>query len=256
MKTINQYFLLMMLASLLAFTSCSDDIVREPSPIPTEGVQAYVYAEATNLTFVPTDAYSFTLNVARQNTQAAATVHLIAEGEGFTVPSSVDFAAGEDKKEVLIAFDQPVGSTRTLTISIPEEESYIYANAQITFTITLDYTWEDFGTGTYTSQLFGQSWPQPILKAKEGNVYKMPDCITEGYPITFTLSDDGQELIGWDIQPTGYEDADYGMVYFLPTGMTREGNVLSFPMQGLVVLDGGYGILYNGFVETLEMPAQ
>lgn len=71
----------------------------------------------------------------------------------------------------------------------------------------------------------------------------------------FTLSDDNQELIGWDPQPTGHDKTDYGMLYFAAAGMERKGNVLSFPMQGLVVLDGGkWGVLYQGFTETLEMP--
>ena len=55
----------------------------------------------------------------------------------------------------------------------------------------------------------------------------------------FTLSDDNQELIGWDPRPTGYDKTDYGMLYFAAAGMERKGNVLSFPMQGLVVLDSG-----------------
>ena len=38
---------------------------------------------------------------------------------------------------------------------------------------------------------------------------------------------------------TGYDKTDYGMLYFAAAGMERKGNVLSFPMQGLVVLDGG-----------------
>ena len=45
------------------------------------------------------------------------------------------------------------------------------------------------------------------------------------------------------------------MLYFAAAGMERKGNVLSFPMQGLVVLDSGkWGVLYQGFTETLEMP--
>lgn len=80
---------------------------------------------------------------------------------------------------------------------------------------------------------------QPVLKAKEANIYKLEDCITKGYPIMFTLSDDNQELIGGDPQPTGYDKTDYGMLYFAAAGMERKGNVLSFPMQGLVILDGG-----------------
>ena len=56
-----------------------------------------------------------------------------------------------------------------------------------------------------------------------------------------------KELIGWDPQPTGYDKTDYGMLYFAAAGMERKGNVLSFPMQGLVVLDGGkWGVLLSG----------
>lgn len=100
-----------------------------------------------------------------------------------------------------------------------------------------------------------EGWDQPVLKAKEANIYKLEDCITKGYPIMFTLSDDNQELIGWDPQPTGCDKTDYGMLYFAAAGMERKGNVLSFPMQGLVILDGGkWGVLYQGFTETLEMP--
>ena len=62
---------------------------------------------------------------------------------------------------------------------------------------------------------FRPAWEQPILKAKEGNIYKLPDCITEGYPMVFTLSEDGQTLVNWDLQATGYKHATYGMVYFL-----------------------------------------
>ena len=106
----------------------------------------------------------------------------------------------------------------------------------------------------YTSELFGQAWEQPILKAKEGNIYKLPDCITEGYPMVFTLSEDGQTLVNWDLQATGYKDATYGMVYFTPTDMQRQGNKLLFAMRGAVAVEGGYGILYSGFTETLELP--
>lgn len=46
------------------------------------------------------------------------------------------------------------------------------------------------------------------------------------------------------------------MVYFAATGMTREGNILRFPMQGVVEYNGGWGLLYQGFTETLELPAE
>ena len=92
-----------------------------------------------------------------------------------------------------------------------------------------------------TSQLFDEGWEQPIEKAAEGNIYRLPDCYFEGYPIIFSLSDDGQELIGWDIQATSYVNSDYGMVYFNATDMMREDDILYFPMQGVVEYNGGWG---------------
>lgn len=132
-----------------------------------------------------------------------------------------------------------MGTTASYTITIPEEDSYVYGSPKVTVNIKRDYTWLNIGTGYYASQLFGEGWDQPVLKAKEANIYKLEDCITKGYPIMFTLSDDNQELIGWDPQPTGYDKTNYGMLYFAAAGMERKGNVLSFPMQGLVVLDSG-----------------
>ena len=44
MKAINKYFLIALAGVSLTLTACSDDIEREPSPVPTDGIQAYVYA--------------------------------------------------------------------------------------------------------------------------------------------------------------------------------------------------------------------
>ena len=45
MKAINKYFLIALAGVSLTLTACSDDIEREPSPVPTDGIQAYVYAD-------------------------------------------------------------------------------------------------------------------------------------------------------------------------------------------------------------------
>lgn len=253
MKTINKYFLMMLAGGMLLFTACSDDIEREPSPVPTEGVQAYIYADKTTLAYLPDDEQSFNVKIGRQKTEEAASIHLSTDAEEVTLPATVDFAAGESVKEVKVTFDIPVGSTLSFDISIPEEEGYIYANNTITVNITRDYTWQDIGTGIYTSSAFGQSWPQAIQKAKEANVYKLLDCITEGYPMIFTLSDDNQSLVEWDIQATGYEEDGYGMTYFAAKDMKRNGNELVFTVQLLVSYNGGWGS-FGDFTETLQFP--
>lgn len=254
MKAITKYFLTALAGVSLILAACSDDIEREPSPVPTDGIQAYIYADATSLTYLPNDEQTFLVKVARQKTEEAATVHLSTDATGITLPAAVDFAAGEAVKDVQVTFDIPIGSSVAVTITIPEEEGYIYADNTVTVNITRDYTWLNIGTGVYTSQLFGQSWPQPIQRAKEANVYKLLDCITEGYPMIFTLSADNQTLEAWDPQPTGYEDGANGMLYFVAAGMQRNGNILSFPMIGAINVGGSLQAYYQGFTETLEFP--
>ncbi len=66
-KIFNKLFLGLAVCGL-AMTACSDGVEWEPSPVPTEGVQAYIYAYNTDLTFKANDKQSFQLNVARQKT--------------------------------------------------------------------------------------------------------------------------------------------------------------------------------------------
>lgn len=117
-------------------------------------------------------------------------------------------------------------------------------------------TWEKYGNGVYTSELFEGSWPQPIEKAKEGNIYRLPDCIKAGYPFVFVLSDDNQSLVSWSPQATGYMHKTYGMVYFAPVSMVRNGNTLEFNMLGQVIYKGKLATLWDGFTETLTMPSK
>ena len=255
MKAINKYFLSAMAGVSLILAACSDDIEREPSPVPTDGIQAYIYADATSLTYLPNDEQTFVVKVARQKTEEAATVHLSTDVTGITLPATVDFAAGEAVKDVQVTFDIPIGSSIAVTITIPEEEGYIYADNTVTVNITRDYTWLNIGTGVYTSSAFGQSWPQPIQKAKEANVYKLLDCITEGYPMLFTLSDDNQSLVEWTPQETGYEDSTYGMTYYAAKDMQRSGNTLIFTIQLLVSYNGGWGS-FGDYIETVEFPEE
>ena len=58
-------------------------------------------------------------------------------------------------------------------------------NATTTVTVMRDYDWEELGMGVYSSELFGESWDQPVLRAKGTNVYKLPDCLYKGYDIQF-----------------------------------------------------------------------
>ena len=75
-------------------------------------------------------------------------------------------------------------------------------------------TFNSIGTGTFTSNIFGESWPQVIEKAVEADVYRLPDCYVEGYPIIFSTDANG-EIDNIAIQETGYKDDTYGMTFFV-----------------------------------------
>lgn len=154
-KIFNKLFLGLAVCGL-AMTACSDGVEWEPSPVPTEGVQAYIYADNTDLTYYPNDEQFFVVKIGRQKTDAAASIHLTTDAENVTVPTTVDFAAGEALKEVKIAFDIAVGTTASYTIAIPEEDSYVYGSPKVTVNIKRDYTWLNIGTGYYASQLFAR----------------------------------------------------------------------------------------------------
>ena len=57
-KIFNKLFLGLAVCGL-AMTACSDGVEWEPSPVPTEGVQAYIYADNTDLTYYPNDEQFF-----------------------------------------------------------------------------------------------------------------------------------------------------------------------------------------------------
>ena len=236
-KNILTYMAVCLAMALTVCTGCSTD---------AEGV---IYTpEAAGYSFAST----------QMSVEATADDQGVVRVPVYLSSSEITFAEGEGVVYAELSYGNlnNLGATTrySITLSIPEESSSIAAESSIDVLVQRQLTWESIGTGEYHSQLFGQSWPQPVEKAQEGNVYRLPDCIVEGYPMIFSLSDDGQELAGWDIQATGYEHSTYGMVYFAAAGMTRTGNVLSFPMQGVIEYNGGWGLLYSGFTETLVLP--
>ena len=271
MKTINKYFMMLVSALALTCASCDDGNVGTIYT-PSADEKGYTFlSEESNASYTPADTDSiFVIRIARNFTQGSEIVPLIVDGADplFVIPDSVVFADGEGHADLEIGIKgMATGSTYTFTVAIDTTvvplasmiaDSAKYTKEGIAMTevsLTLDYTWMPLGTGKYTSQLFGDAWEQDVEYAKEiPNMYRLPDCIYEGYPFVFTLSEDGKELLTWDPQPTGYDQTSYGMLYFAAAGMVREGNVLQFPMYGLVVYNGGWGTLYSGFTETLELP--
>ena len=97
MKTINNFFLLVLAGGLLTFSACSDDIEREPSPIVPEGCQGAAFSTINEYDYElePEAAMEITLVVTREKSEGAATVgvEVLNNTENiFEVPATVSFA--------------------------------------------------------------------------------------------------------------------------------------------------------------------
>lgn len=247
---------------LTAFTSCSTDaegtiykMNGDEFAFASSQMNVEVMAENNGIIKVP-------VYRSNKNTEASTNISLdeatIAEGIFSLSNSTVTFAKGESVGYAELKFGSidNLGATNKyeMVLTINNEAQLSPSQlGQIKVSAQRKLTWESFGTGVYFSEIFGDSWSQPIEKAAEGNIYRLPSCIVEGYPLVFSLSDDGQTLTGWSDQESGYEHPTYGMVYFRAVGMNRNGNTLSFHIYGLVALEGGWGKLAEG-IEVLEMP--
>lgn len=241
MKTIKNHLMTLMACCAIALAGCSDDD-WQPGTQPTGGVQAYIYADATAMTFLANDEQAFTLHVARANTAEAATVNLTTTGEGFSAPSTVSFAAGEDKKDVTVTFDIPIGSEASVTIALGEDEGYPYGASELTIDVTRDYTWQSQGTWVLTSSFYGGQGTTEVFKAAETNLYKAVEPYEEGYDLLFQVEGSAVTV---DAQPIASDYGGYGTLYVQGAG-TMEGNRIDVTLL-FFVSAGNFGQFAESF---------
>ena len=241
---------------VLTLASCVDkyeyDGVGESDP------GAFISAAATQIKYAADDAQILTFTLQRTNTEAAEDIALTCDNNKFQVPSLVNFAAGEAKKDVSVPFAILGGTTEEVTISVAPQSATVYGVGEMKFTITRDFVWEYLGEGVYTSWLFGESWPQPVYRGEGTHLYKLPGCIAEGYDIEFELTEDDQHLAKpIATQETGYVDDSYGMISLTngvgedgnPYDIAREDNIIYLPIK-YIVSAGSFGT--NS--DSIELP--
>lgn len=241
---------------VLTLASCVDkyeyDGVGENDP------GAFISAAATQIKYAADDAQILTFTLQRTNTEAAEDIALTCDNNKFQVPSLVNFAAGEAKKDVSVPFAILGGTTEVVTISVAPQSATVYGVGEMKFTITRDFVWEYLGEGVYTSWLFGESWPQPVYRGEGTHLYKLPGCFAEGYDIEFELTEDDQHLAKpIATQETGYVDDSYGMISLTngvgedgnPYDIAREDNIIYLPIK-YIVSAGSFGT--NS--DSIELP--
>ena len=226
---------------VLALASCVKEY--EYDGVGESDPGAFISAAATQVKYAADDAQILTFTLQRTNTEGAEDIALTCDNSKFRVPSSVNFVAGEGKKTVSVPFSILGGTTEEVTISVAPQSATVYGVGEMKFTITRDFVWEYLGEGVFTSWLFGESWPQPVYRGEGTQLYKLPDCIAEGYDIQFELTEDGQHLAKpVATQETGYVHPSYGMISLTngvddegnPYDIAREDNIIYLPLKYIV----------------------
>ena len=245
---------LMSIASVI-FTSCNTDV---EGVIYTTETTEYSFASTQQITQLTKDDQGVVkVPVYRNSSEDDNFIELEiqmneATGRIFSLTTPViSFKKGENVTYAELNFGSidKLGAVDKYNIQLSIEEKSISSSGIGTITVQASrlLTWENYGTGVYSSEFFGESWEQPIEKAAEGNIFRLPDCYTEGYTITFSI--ENGEITDFSNQATGYVHPTYGMVYVKLMDSLIQGN------QVLILLNfycsaGSFGTA----VETLILP--
>lgn len=250
--------LLLLMAT--AFVGCSDP----EGSLYSNDSTVYAFAGATQkVEMLASDGNKIIVPVYRGTTQGSSTLDLtLTPAKGIEdlfklETTTVTFEEGKSIADAVITYEDinllGVTDIYELKLSFDQENASPTNVSSITVKAQRKLTFKSIGTGTFTSGLFGQSWPQEIEKAEEANVYRLPDCYTEGYPISFSMDENGN-IDDVALQETGYEHSSYGMTYLYCTGASKVGNVYNINAFLAVNYNGGLAQLTDEAVESIEFP--
>ena len=155
MRNLFKYLSVTAVAILLAaaFTACDDDDDWAPGETPS-GPQVYFPSSASNDVEVSNSESSFTIPIARVNTDGSITVPLTVTGAStYTIPTSVTFSDGEAETEITGTYDPDdleYDVYEEITITIDDSYTTPYADASCTFEVGMPAPWTSLGNATYT----------------------------------------------------------------------------------------------------------
>lgn len=150
----------MALALAGAFVSCSDDDEYVPGPQSAGAYFPNTNASSYKLTL---DATSLNVDVYRTDASAAASYAISSDADAtyFTVPTSVNFGAGENKATLAIGVNgEALGydNKQTISLSLSENETTTYGQGSYEFTVIIPSPWTPIGQGFMVDVFFPTFW--------------------------------------------------------------------------------------------------
>ena len=159
MKAIKKLLYFLAVAGTTMFaSSCTDDLEYNPAGQPS-GQQVYFAVDLAETINLEVNSSSVTIPVSRVVTKEAASFSIFATEESglFTIPSTVNFAAGESTANLVItytysALTQDQAYSCTLTIGDTENTSP-YGMTSYEFSLIAPSPWTSLGEGTLTDDV-------------------------------------------------------------------------------------------------------
>ncbi|WP_347838516.1 hypothetical protein [uncultured Draconibacterium sp.] len=209
---------LLLIVFVLAFVACDQDNIGEL--YETNSYVAFSSSIVPENILSADNNYSVSVQIARSDLNEQTTAQVALEMndniEGYfgLESSSVNFADGEGtayaKIVPLVDISQiDVSKVYEFKLTLEGDNVSEFYN-ETTYRASFLLTYQSIGSGTFSSEFFGGEWTVQIEKALEADVYRILDCYTEGYNISFSVNSENN--IFYSTQQTGYVDEDYGMV--------------------------------------------
>lgn len=159
MKAIKKLLYFLAVAGTTMFaSSCTDDLEYTPAGQPS-GQQVYFAVDLAETINLEVNSSSVTIPVSRVVTEEAGSFSIFATEESglFTIPSTVNFAAGESTANLVItytysALTQDQAYSCTLTIGDTENTSP-YGMTSYEFSLIAPSPWTSLGEGTLTDDV-------------------------------------------------------------------------------------------------------
>jgi len=260
-----KYNIILLFCALATFflISCNQENI---GTLYSDGGTPQVAFSATtlNTSMIPADSNKIKVAIYRTSTVGtlpSVKIKLYTTTAGYStgvfslVDTIISFPAGSNVAYASIKYNSIGGlsATKVYSMGLAIKDKTLDSPSKmdtIAITASRKLTFVDYGTGTFTSTFFADTWAQPVKKAQEGEVYQLIDCYVTGFPLMFAVADDG--TVSFATQQTGYVDATYGMVSFAQnTAYTSTKVGKTVKMIGKFTVTAGS---FGTFQETMVLP--
>ena len=265
MKTLKNIFYFLAAASLVGFTSCSDD----PETTSLKGDQVFFGTDLSSTIQLEENSSSITIPILRLNADNAASYPIFTSDESglFTLPTSADFAAGENTANLVITYNyaeltQDKEYPCTLTIGDSENTSP-YGLSKYEFTLVAPAPWTSLGKGTLTDDVItgafnveNQVFEVEIQQSdKEPGMYRLVDPYinnkyslsageggsSSNYSCYLVIDATDPEAVTIAKQNMGILSTDLGDFQMESTAPgTLDNGIITFPKGGIELSFTGY----------------